>query len=75
MAYGAIDRMRQEGDLKGLFGVLEGEDQHKRRMATETLCTFCSPEAAEKLAQLKFRDTISVSVTLQAAGMRRSLHS
>jgi|GEM_PF-1382375 len=57
MAYGDIDQMRQEGDLKGLFGLLEGEDQYARRMATEALCTLCSPEAAEKLAQLKFRDT------------------
>jgi len=57
MAYGDIERMRQEGDLKGLYGVLEGEDQYARRMATEALCTFCDEAVAEKLAELKFRDT------------------
>jgi hypothetical protein len=57
MAYGEIEQMRREGDLSGLFGVLEGEDQYARRMATEAICTFCSDEAAEKLAQLKFSDT------------------
>ena len=57
MAYGDIERMRREGDLKGLYGVLEEEDQYARRMATEAICTFCDEAVAEKLAQLKFRDT------------------
>lgn len=57
MAYDEIDQMRREGDLRGLFGVLENEDQYARRIATEAICTFCSEEAAEKLALLKFKDT------------------
>jgi hypothetical protein len=57
MAYGEIERMRQEGDLEGLFGVFEDEDQYARRIATEAICTFCNEKVAEKLAQLKFKDT------------------
>lgn len=56
MGYGEITRMQRENDPKRLLSVLESGDPYARRLAVESLCAFCEPEVADRLAEVKFQD-------------------